>query len=95
MGVQPRLITLNEFNPRDKLNPLTSHLMYVQYLGKDELSVIDDAVLYALIEEYGLDGEEEIVKMVYRGQVFQSQAERVLSVDRYMEVGKLVSCKWS
>lgn len=52
--------------------------MYVQYLGKDELSIIDDNVLYAIIQKYGEEGEKEIIKMVDRGQVFQSQAQRVL-----------------
>ena len=93
MSVQPRLITLDEFNPNDTSNPLASDLMYVEYLGKNELAVIDDAILYALIEKYGLEGEKEIIKMVDRGQIFQSQAERVLGVDKYREVGKLVPCE--
>jgi len=87
MSVQPRLITLDEFNPND------TSLMYVEYLGKNELAVIDDAILYALIEKYKLEGEKEIIKMVDRGQIFQSQAERVLGADKYREVGKLVPCE--
>ena len=31
--------------------------------------------------------------MVDRGQIFQSQAERVLGADKYREVGKLVPCE--
>ncbi|MDQ1340871.1 MAG: hypothetical protein QG567_2029 [Campylobacterota bacterium] len=94
MSVQPKLITLNDFNPRDTNNPFVA-LSFVKFIGGGELLVvINDEVLKAIIEVYGEDGEKEIVRMVDRGQVFISQAERVLGLERYKEVGKSIPCEW-
>jgi len=92
MSTSPKLITLNDFDPRDQTNPL-NNILFLKNIGKETLCVFDDKVLLALIEVYQEDGEIEIVKMVDRGQVFQSQAERLLGVDRYKEVGMIVPCE--
>ena len=94
MSVQPKLITLNEYNPRNSEKEPINSIYFIHTFGKDQLSVFADEVLKALVEVYKEDGEIEIVKMVGRGQVFQSQAERVLGAKRYKEVGKLVPCQW-
>ena len=93
MRTQPVLITLKDYNPYDKSNPMND-LIYVEFLRMDKLSVIDDEVLYAIIDVFKEEGEKEIIKMVDRGQVFQSQAERILGADRYLEVCRMVPCEW-
>ena len=93
MSVQPYLITLKDYNPNDKSNPMND-LMYAKFLGTDKLSVIDDEVLYAIVDVFKEEGEKEIIRMIDRGQVFQSQAERILGEEKYNEVGKLIPCEW-
>jgi len=93
MSVQPSLITLKDYNPSDKSNPMND-LMYAKFLGADKLSVIDDEVLYVIIDVFKEEGKKEIIRMVDRGQVFQSQARRILGEERYNEVGKLIPCEW-
>ena len=93
MRTQPVLITLKDYNPYDKSNPMND-LIYVEFLGMDKLSVIDDEVLYAIIDVFKEEGEKEIIKMADRGQVFLSQAKRVLGEDIYRKVCKMVPCKW-
>ncbi len=93
MSVQPKLLTLDEYNPLKPTNPIMENLMYVQFLGKDELTAIHDSVLYAIIEKFKYKGEEEIIRMVDRGQIFQSQAKRVLGENRYEEIGKTIPCE--
>jgi len=92
MSVQPKLITLKDYNPSDKSNPMND-LMYARFLGADELAVIDDEVLYAIADVFKEEGEKEIIRMVDRGQVFHSQAERILGEEKYNEVGKLIPCE--
>lgn len=86
MAIQPKLITLEDCD-LSKLEDIAS-------IGNAELSVFSDDVLNGIIKRFVVDGEIEIIKMVDRGQIFQSQAKRVLGEDRYEEIGKLVPCEW-
>lgn len=71
-----------------------SKLEDIASIGNTELSVFSDEVLNEFIKRFGLDGEIEIIKMVDRGQVFQTQAKRVLGEEKYQKIGKLVPCEW-
>lgn len=90
-----KLITLDVFNPLDLKNPLTG-LMHIQHLGRDEKEIIaiDDEVLLAIIEAYGEEGENEIMRMVDRGQISLDDAIFILG-DKYETVSKRVPCEWN
>ena len=87
------LITLKDYNPYNKSNPMND-LIYVEFLGMDRISVVDNEVLYAIIDVFKEEGEKEIIKMADRGQVFLSQARRVLGEEAYDKVCGLVPCVW-
>lgn len=89
---QLKVLTLKDYNPHDKKIVMDS-LSFVKFLTKDEFAVIDDEVLYAIIEVYGEKSKDEIMRMVDRGQIFQSQAESVLK-DDFLTVSKRVLCEW-
>lgn len=86
MAIQPKLITLKDCD-LSKLEDIAS-------IGNTELSVFSNDVLNEIIKRFNKDGEIEIIKMVDRGQIFQSQAKRVLGEEKYIEIGKLVPCEW-
>ena len=86
MAKQPKLITLEDCD--------LSKLEDIANIGNTELSVFSNDVLYEIVKKFNKDGEIEIIKMVDRGQVSQSQAKRVLGEDKYNEIGKLVPCEW-
>ena len=65
-------------------------LMYARFLG---WNAIADKVLYSIIEQFRRDGEDEIMRMVDRGQISQEDAEDVLS-DKYETVASRVPCEW-
>jgi hypothetical protein len=86
MAIQPKLITLEDCD--------LSKLEDIALIGNTELSVFSDDVLNEIIKRFDKDGEIEIIKMVDRGQIFQSQAKRVLGEDKYQKIGKLIPCEW-
>jgi hypothetical protein len=49
--------------------------------------------LLAIIEVYGEEGEDGIIRMVDRRQISQEDAEDVLG-DKYEAVVKRVPCEW-
>jgi len=93
MRVQPKLITLNDYNPNETSDPRNS-LIRVQFLGADRLSVIDDEVLEAIIKINGNEGKLEIIRMEDRGQIFSNHAKRILG-DEYGKFSKQIPVNWS
>lgn len=91
---QPKLLTLNDFNPENQDDPM-NHLIYVRFLGENDTVpvVIANEVLYSIVKQYGEDGKDEIMKMVDRGQISQEDAEDVLG-DEYEIVASRVPCVW-
>lgn len=92
MSVQPRLITLNEYNPRDK-SVSSNDIIWAKFLAKDEFAVIDDGILEAIVEVNKQEGEDEIIKMADRGQISLNDAMHILG-NKYEIVAKRVSCEW-
>lgn len=86
MARQLKLLTLSECD--------LSKLEDIKLIGIAELSVFSDEILYEIIKRFDEKGKKEIIRMMDRGQIFRTQAERVLGEDEYMRVAKLVPCEW-
>ncbi len=88
--IQPDIITINEFNPREKNKyPFVA----IQYIGKYKVVSIDDEILHSIVDTYGIEGENEIIRMIDRGQISQDDAVDILA-EKYKEATKRVPCEW-
>jgi hypothetical protein len=92
MSKQPKIITLNEYNPMDK-SDAKNNITMAKHLGENSFAIIDDEVLKAIVEANGEEGEEEIIRMADRGQISIEDAVFVLG-SKYELVAKKVPCEW-
>lgn len=69
-------------------------LLFASHQGRKPNEILSDEFCHAIIDRYGNDGKIEIIKMEDRGQIFGSQAKRLLG-EEYREFSRQVPVDWS
>ena len=83
-------ITLKDYDVFDEKN----HFNSLKYQGMKADEGLSDEFCLAVIERFGEDGKEEIIRFEDRGQIFGNQAKRILG-DEYLKFSNRIPVEWS